>query len=76
MRDEKLKPSYLINELKSIKNELRKVSMLVESRVIGLETPTREDADAIKEFGFDLINAQMSDMIPCHFLQYIKQFKT
>ena len=49
-REEKLKPSYLMNELKSIRNELRKVSMLVESRVVGIETPNREDTIAIKEF--------------------------
>ncbi len=46
---EKLKPSYL-TELKAIRNELRKVSMLVENRVVGLEAPTMEDISAINEF--------------------------
>ncbi len=50
MRSEKLKPNFLMNELKAIKSELRKVSMLVESRVVGVEAPTREDLTAIKEF--------------------------
>lgn len=50
MRHEKLKPSYLMNELKEIRNELRKVSMLVENRVVGVENPTTEEINAIKEF--------------------------
>ncbi|MBI2547166.1 MAG: hypothetical protein HYW23_01830 [Candidatus Aenigmarchaeota archaeon] len=50
MREEKLKPNYLMNELKSIRNELRRVSMLVENRVVGTESPSREEANAIKEF--------------------------
>ncbi|MBI2084858.1 MAG: hypothetical protein HYT70_04605 [Candidatus Aenigmarchaeota archaeon] len=50
MRHEKLKPRYLMDELKEIRNELRKVSMLVESRVVGVEAPTREDIVAIRGF--------------------------
>ena len=50
MRYERLKPHYLLNELKAIKNELRKVSMIVESRVVGMVPPTKEEIRAIKEF--------------------------
>lgn len=50
MREEKLKPRYLMNELKAIRNELRRVSMLVESRVVGIENPTREDISDIRKF--------------------------
>ncbi len=50
MREERLKPQYLMSELKAIKDELRRVSMLVENRVIGTEMPSREDVNAIREF--------------------------
>lgn len=53
MRHEKPRPSYLMDELKAIKSELRKVSMLVESRVVGMEVPSRGDVTAIKEFERD-----------------------
>jgi hypothetical protein len=50
MREERLRPQYLMNELKAIRNELRRVFMLVENRVVGVEVPSREDVNAIKKF--------------------------
>jgi len=49
MRSEKLKPT-LLSELKAVKLELRKISTILESRLIGLEEPSNEDIEAIKEF--------------------------
>jgi hypothetical protein len=38
----------LLNEIKEIKSEIRKVSMIVESRLLGHEIPTREEIKSIK----------------------------
>jgi|YelNatPaOPRAMG01_1025707.scaffolds.fasta_scaffold30410_2 hypothetical protein len=50
MKIEKIKPNTLLNELAAIKSEIKKVSMIVESRLIGLEKPTKEEIKAIKKF--------------------------
>lgn len=50
MRNEKLKPITLLNELKEVKLELKRLSTIIEDRLIGLEEPTKEDIRAIKEF--------------------------
>jgi hypothetical protein len=50
MKNEDLKIDNLLNELKEIKSEIRKVSMIVESRLLGQEVPTREEVEAIKRF--------------------------
>jgi hypothetical protein len=39
-----------LNELKEIKSEIRKVSMIVESRLLGQEVPSRKEIEAIKMF--------------------------
>jgi hypothetical protein len=50
MRTERLRPRTLLNELSAIKSEIKKVSMIIESRLVGLERPTLEEVKAIKEF--------------------------
>jgi hypothetical protein len=50
MKNEDLKNDNLLNELKEIKSEIRKVSMIVESRLLGQEIPTREEVEYIKRF--------------------------
>jgi hypothetical protein len=50
MRTERLRPRTLLNELEAIKSEIKKVSMIIESRLVGLERPTLEEVKAIKEF--------------------------
>ena len=47
---EKLKPQTLLEEIKEIRNELKKVSAIIETRLIGIETPSKEEIKAIKEF--------------------------
>jgi hypothetical protein len=37
-------------EPKEIKSEIRKVSMIVESRLLGQEMPTKEEVEYIKRF--------------------------
>lgn len=49
MRNEELKPT-LLNELKAVRLELRRISIIIENRLIGLEEPTKEDIKAIREF--------------------------
>jgi len=39
-----------LNELREIKSEMRKVSMIVESRLLEQEEPTRKETEAIKRF--------------------------
>jgi len=50
MKNERLKPRTLLDELVAIKSEIKKVSMIVESRLIGLEMPTKDEIKAIREF--------------------------
>jgi hypothetical protein len=50
MRTERLRVRTLLNELEAIKSEIKKVSMMIESRLVGLERPTLEEVKAIKEF--------------------------
>ena len=50
MRNERLKFNTLLNELAAIRTELEKISLLIESRLIGIEKPTIEEIRAIKEF--------------------------
>jgi hypothetical protein len=50
MRNEELKIDNLLHELKEIKSEIRKVSMIIESRLLGQEVPTREEVEYIKRF--------------------------
>jgi hypothetical protein len=50
MRTERLRVRTLLNELEAIKSEIKKVSMMIESRLVGLEKPTLEEVKAIKEF--------------------------
>jgi hypothetical protein len=50
MRNEDLKIDNLLNELKEIKSEIRKVSTIVESRLLGEEMPTKEEIESIKRF--------------------------
>jgi 5-formyltetrahydrofolate cyclo-ligase len=47
---EKLKPQTLLEEIREIRNELRKVSAIIEARLIGVEIPTKEEIKAIREF--------------------------
>ena len=49
MKKEELKPE-LLSEIKKLKLELRKISMIIEDRLIGLEEPTKEDIRTIREF--------------------------
>jgi hypothetical protein len=39
-----------LNELAAIRSEIKKVSMMIESRLVGLERPTVEEVKIIKEF--------------------------
>ncbi len=50
MREEKLKIETLINEIAELKKEMRKISGILESRLIGLEKPTNEEIKVIEEF--------------------------
>jgi rRNA maturation endonuclease Nob1 len=47
---EKLKPQTLLEEIKEIRNELRKVSAIIETRLIGIEVPNKEEIKAVREF--------------------------
>jgi 5-formyltetrahydrofolate cyclo-ligase len=47
---EKLKPQTLLEEIREIRNELKKVSAIIEARLIGFEIPTKEEIKAIREF--------------------------
>ena len=50
MRNEEPKIDNLLNELKEIKSEIRKALMIVESRLLGQEAPTKEEIKSIKRF--------------------------
>jgi rRNA maturation endonuclease Nob1 len=47
---EKLKRQTLLEEIREIRNELKKVSVIIETRLIGVEIPTKEEIKAIREF--------------------------
>ena len=40
----------LMKEIRSLRGEIKRVSMIVESRLIGWESPTMSEIKAIKEF--------------------------
>jgi len=50
MEKGKLRTNMLIDELAEMRTELRKISMIVENRLIGLEQPTRNDIQSIMKF--------------------------
>jgi len=50
MRNEEPKIDNLLNEQKEIKSEIKKALMIVESRLLGQEVPTREEVEYIKKF--------------------------
>lgn len=47
---EKLKRQTLLEEIMEIRNELKKVSVIIETRLIGVDIPTKEEIKAIREF--------------------------
>ncbi|MDI6806959.1 MAG: hypothetical protein QMD14_04080 [Candidatus Aenigmarchaeota archaeon] len=40
----------ILEEIEKLRKEIGKISMVVESRVIGFEKPTREEIKAIRNF--------------------------
>ena len=50
MEKGKLRTNMLIDELAEMRTELRKISMIVENRLIGLEQPTRNYIQSIMKF--------------------------
>jgi len=49
MKREQLKPE-LLTEIKALRSEIRKISAIIEDRLIGFEEPSKEDIKAAKEF--------------------------
>jgi len=49
MRREKIS-SELLTEIKSLRSEIKRMSAIIEDRLIGVEEPTEEDIKAAKEF--------------------------